>query len=171
MTAESLSRWSATRRSGYALAVAGEVVVAIALLAGAGILAESQATDHSRLHAAVALAVLAVAAVILGAVPRPSIASRAPVVGLALFAGAQLLESVGALGYGPDNDTRQNSIVVAHDIGVLATGITMLTLFVALAISAGAIVGGRSRLGIMTGVVLAIVAVGFFLVRLVVLGV
>lgn len=87
MTAEASAGWSAARRSPYALAVAGEIVVAIALLAGAGILAESQATDHSRLHLGIALAVLLFAGTVLRARPKASIASRAPIIGLVLFAG------------------------------------------------------------------------------------
>ena len=152
VTAEASGRWSATRRNGYALAVVGEVVVAIALLASAGILAES-GTDHSRAHTAVALAVLVVAAVIVAIVRRSSIASRAPVVGLALFAMAQLLESLGALGYGPDNDTRRSDLVVAHDIGLVATGITMLGLVVAVALSAGALIAGYFRPGIVPSLI------------------
>jgi hypothetical protein len=170
VTAETSARSVAAPRSRYALAVAGEIVIAVALLATAGILAESGATDHSRLHAGIALAVLVIAGTILRVRPDPSIASRAPVIGLALLAAAQLIESVGALGYGPDNDTRRNDIVVAHDIGLMATGVAMLALVVALAIAAGSLTAGRSRQGILVPslVVFGIIAVGFLLVRLVV---
>ncbi len=169
MTAETSARWSAPPRRRYALAVAGEVVIAVALLASAGALAESGATDHSRLHAAIALALLVIAGTILRVRPNPSIARQAPVIGLVLLAGAQLIESVGALGYGPDNDTRRNDIVVAHDIGVMATGVALLAMVVAGAIAAGSLTG-RSRQGILLPslVVIGIIAVGFLLVRVLV---
>ena len=169
VTAETSARWSATSRSPYALAVAGEVVIAVALLATAGILAESGATDHSRLHAAIALALLVIAGTILRVRPSPSIARRAPVIGLVLLAGAQLIESVGALGYGPDNDTRRSDIVVAHDIGLMATGVALLAMVVAVAIAAGSLTG-RSRQGIVVPSLVAfvVIAVGFLLVRVLV---
>ncbi|MDP9337086.1 MAG: hypothetical protein M3Q30_27750, partial [Actinomycetota bacterium] len=153
----------------YALAVAGEIVIAVALLATAGILAESGATDHSRLHAAIALALLITAGTILRVRPNPSIVRRAPVIGLVLLAAAQLIESVGALGYGPDNDTRRNDIAVAHDIGVMATGVAVLTVVVAVAIAAGFLTG-RSRRGILVPslVVFGIITAGFLLVRVLV---
>jgi len=171
MSAEASARWVASLRSRYRLAVAGEIVVAVALLASAGVLAESGATDHSRLHAAIALALLVIAGIILGR-PDPSIARRAPVVGLLLLAAAQLIESIGALGYGPDNDTRRNDIVLAHDFGVMATGVAMLAMVVAVAFAAGSLTS-RSRRGILVPSVVgfAIIAVGLLLVRVLVLGI
>jgi hypothetical protein len=152
--------------SRYAFAVAGAIVVAIALLASAGILAEAGATDHSRLHAAIALAVLLIGGTILLTRPNPSIASRAPVVGLVLIAAAQLIESVGALGYGPDNDTRRSDIALAHDIGTMATGVALLALVVSVAIAAGSLANNRYRRGILVPSLVAfgIIAVGLFLV-------
>jgi hypothetical protein len=169
VSAEPSAAWSAAPRSRYALAVAGEVVIAVVLLASAGVLAESGATDHSRLHAGIALALLVIAGIILRVRPDPSIARRAPVIGLVLLAAAQLIESVGALGYGPDNDTRRNDIVVAHDVGVMATGVAMLAMVVAVAIAAGSLTG-RSRRGILVPslVVFGIIAAGFLLVRVLV---
>ena len=170
MTAEASARWSAAPRSRYALAVAAEIVIAVALLASAGILAESGATGHSRLHAATALVLLIIAGTILRVRPNPSIARRAPVIGLALLAAAQLIESVGALGYGPDNETRRNDIVVAHDIGLMATGFALLAVVVAAAIAAGSLMARGSRKGTLAPsvVVVGIIAVGFLLVRIVV---
>ena len=170
MTAQTSAGWSAAPRSRYALAVTGEIVVAVALLASAGVLAESGATDHSRLHAGIALAVLVIAGAILRVRPNPSIARRAPVIGLVLFAGAQLLESVGALGYGPGNDTRRSDVVVAHDIGVMATGVAMLAMVVAVAIAAGSLTAHRSRQGLLLPslVGFGVLAVGFMLVRVLV---
>jgi hypothetical protein len=166
MTANTSAGRSSVRSSQYALVVGGGIVLAIALVVGAGILAEAQATDHARLHAGVALAALLVAGAILRVRPRPSIARRAPVIGLVLFAGAQLVESVGALGYGPDNDTRRNGLAVAHDIGGVATGVALLALVVAVAIAVGALIASRSSRGILVPilVVLGIIAVGLFIV-------
>jgi hypothetical protein len=171
MSAETSGGWVASPRSRYGLAVAGEIVVAVALLASAGILAESGATDHSRLHAAIALAILIVAGTILRVRPNPSIVRRAPVVGLVLLAAAQLIESVGALGYGPDNDTRRNDIALAHDFGVMATGVAMLAMVVAVGIAAASLTS-RSRRGILVPslVGFAIIAVGLLLVRVLVVG-
>jgi hypothetical protein len=172
MSAEISTRWVASPRSRYELAVACEIVVAVALLAGAGILAESGATDHSRLHAVIALTLLLVAGVILRVRSDPGIARRAPVIGLVLLAAAQLIESVGALGYGPDNDTRRNDLVLAHDFGVMATGVAMLAMVVTVAIAAGSLTS-RSRQGILVPslVGFAIIAVGLLLVRVLVLGI
>jgi hypothetical protein len=166
MTAGTSAGRPSVRSSRYALVVGGGIVLAIALVVGAGILAEAQASEHARLHAGVALAVLLVAAAVLRVRPRPSIASRAPVIGLVLFAAAQLVESVGALGYGPDNETRRNGLVVAHDIGSVATGIALLALVVAVAIATGAVVASRTSRGIVVPilVVLGIIAIGLFLV-------
>ena len=162
MTVDVSAGRSSARGSRYALVVAGEIVLAIALLAGATVFAEAQATEHARVHAAVGLAVLLLAGLILRARPKPSVASRAPVIGLMLFAGAQLMESLGALGYGPDNDTRRNGLAVAHDVGVLATGLALLALVVAIAIGVGALTSRRSGRGILVPsvVALAIVAAG-----------
>ena len=172
MSAETSARSVASPRSRYGLAVAGEVVIAVALLASAGILAESGATDHSRLHATIALALLLIAGIILRFRPDPGIARRAPVVGLLLLAAAQLIESIGALGYGPDNDTRRNDVVLAHDFGVMATGVAMLAMVVAVAIAAGSLTS-RTRRGILvpTLVGFAIIAVGLLLVRVLVIGI
>jgi hypothetical protein len=169
VSAQTSARWVASPRSRFELAVAGEIVIAVALIASAGILAESGATDHSRLHASIALALVIVAGTILRIRPNPSLVRRAPVVGLVLLAAAQLIESVGALGYGPDNDARRNDIVVAHDIGVMATGVAMLAMVIAVAIAAGALTG-RSRRGILVPslVVFGVIAVGFLLVRVLV---
>lgn len=165
MTADTSAGWSAARWSRSTLVVGGGIILAIALLAGAGILAESQATDHARLHAAVALAVLLLAGAILGVRPRPGTPSRAMIIGLVLFAGAQLLESVGALGYAADNDTRRNDLAIAHDVGLVATPIAMLALVVAVAIAVGALrtpLLGRGNL-VPGLVVLGIIAAGLFL--------
>jgi uncharacterized membrane protein YoaK (UPF0700 family) len=164
MTTDQRSLKNPDRR--YALAVVVGIVVATALFASAGILAESGATDHSRLHAVIALAALLIGGTILRTRPNPTVASRAPVIGLVLVAGAQLMESVGALGYGPDNDTRRNGIALAHDIGTMATGVALLALVAAIAIAAGSMATGRSRRGILVPslVALAIIAVGLFLV-------
>jgi hypothetical protein len=170
VTAEASARWSAAPRSRYALAVVAEIVIAVALLASAGMLAESGATGHSRLHAATALVLLIVAGTILRVRPNPSIARRAPVIGLALLAGTQLVESIGALGYGPDNDTRRNDIVLAHDIGVMATGFALLGMVVAVAIAAGSLTARRSlnRRLLPSLVVVGIIAAGVVLVRILV---
>jgi hypothetical protein len=93
VTAETSAPWVAAPRSGYALAVVGEIVIAVALLVSAGILAESGATDHSRLHAAIGLALLAIAGIILR-VPQCQSREAGPSRWPALLAAAQLIESV-----------------------------------------------------------------------------
>jgi hypothetical protein len=103
------------------------------------------AVGHAQYHAILALGVLLPAlALALRRGERPTIASTAPILGFAAFAAAQLVESVGGLGYGPDTDARANALVVFHDLGLAITPVGLVAALVGVSIGIGAVVARRS---------------------------
>lgn len=169
MTIEATSRPPRSRPSVDVIVVSAGMVLAVALLAGVGIVAPDNDTGHARFHASTALVALLVAAGILWVRPRPTLANRAPVVGLVALAVAMLVESVGALGFGPDGYARVNDLVVLHDLGLLLTPLAMMAMVLALAIGAGAVIwqrtpGRAAARGAAALAGLAVVALGLFLI-------
>ena len=95
------------------------LVWALVMLVVPAVLALPLAVGHVQYHAVFAIGALIPALVIaLRRGDRPTMASTAPIIGLAALAIAQLVESVGGLGYGPDNDGRVNGLVAFHDLGL-----------------------------------------------------
>src|SRR6185503_2348183 len=89
--------------------VATVVVAALVMLVVPAALGLPLAVEHAQFHALFALVLLVPAAVIAWRSRiAPTIASTAPVLGFALFGVAQIVESLGGLGFGPDNDARVN---------------------------------------------------------------
>lgn len=152
--------------------VGAGVALSVVLLAGADLLAEGGARGHARLHAGVALIALILAGAIQLARPIGGAARRAGIVAFVLVAIAQLLEGVGALGYAADNDTRRSDLALAHDAGVAATPLALLSLAVAAGIAVAARVrSGSRRASIAQGAVFVGVTVGGVLVVAVLTGV
>ena len=169
MPIEATTRPPRSRPSVDVMVVGAGIVLSMALLAGAGIVAPGTDTGHARFHGSTALMALLVAAGILWVRPSRTLANRAPVVGLVALAVAMLVESVGALGFGPDGYGRVNDLVVLHDLGLLLTPLAMIVMVVALAISAGAVIWRRaagSNAARATAVLvgLVVVAMGLFLI-------
>jgi hypothetical protein len=148
------------RRSAIARLVLAGMAIAVLQLAASGAFASSAATGHARFHALFALGVLVVAGAILVRWPAAGLASRAPALGLVVLAAAQLLESFGAYGFGADNETRQNDMVILHDVGLAATALGLVAAVSGIALGVG--VGSRrlrgSRRWVGTGA--AVVAFG-----------
>ena len=144
MTIDATSRPPRSRPSVDVIVVGVGAVLAVAMLAGAGIVAPGSDTGHARFHASTALVALLVAAGILWVRPKPTLANRAPVIGLLALVVAMLIESVGALGFGPDGYGRANQLVVMHDLGLLLTPLAMMLMAVALAASIGALIWRRA---------------------------
>jgi hypothetical protein len=88
----------------------------VLLAFAAVILAVPLAVGHAQFHAMFALGVLMPACVLAWRAARPNVASIAPTVGMLSLGIAQLVESVGGLGYGPDNNGRVNGLAAIIDV-------------------------------------------------------
>lgn len=130
----------------------GPVRITVALMAWALVmlvlpaaLALPLAVGHAQFHAIFALfVVLPALAIATRRGSEPTIASTAPIVGLASAAIAQLVESVGALGYGPDNDLRVNGLVALHDIGLAITPLGLIAALAGVTVGIGVLVRRRT---------------------------
>ncbi len=133
------SRSPARPLTGSVLTTSIAVLVAGAtiLLIAANMFADGGAADHLRVHAVMALVLLAVAGLIAWRWPSAGIPTVAPAVGLVLFGGAQLLEAVGAAGFAADNDTRRSSLAELHDVGLAVSPIGMVAAVVGVGIGVG----------------------------------
>jgi len=113
-------------------------VLALTQLLVAEVVAEGGATGHAWFHVLFfALPALAGAAGIMVLWPNAGLASRIPVIGLLALAAAQLIESVGAMGFDADNDARVRGIVVLHDLGLGLSAIGMIAAILGLAVGIG----------------------------------
>lgn len=138
--------------------VALGIVLALIQLPVAELVADGGATGHAWFHVLFfALPALAVAAGIMVLWPNAGLASRIPAVGLLALAAAQLIESVGAMGFDADNDARVRGIVVLHDLGLGLSAIGMLAAAIGLALGLGIagrrVRGGRRWLGLAAALV------------------
>jgi len=142
--------------------VAGAIIAAIGLLA-AGMLVGAGGGDHAKFHVFLALLALVPAGILVARSGRPTVASRAPAIGFWLLAGAQLVEGLGALGYGADGYSRKNDLVVLHDLGLTLAPIGFVGAAIGMAIGIGSLVGRRSgRPRLAAGVTALVAVVGVF---------
>lgn len=150
------------RLSKFSLAILVLASWALAMLVVPAALALPLSVEHAQYHAILALATLLPALLI--AVRRgaqPTVVSTAPIVGLAILAVTQLVESVGGLGYGPDNDTRVNGLAAFHDIGVGITPIGLVAALVGVVVGVGVLAGRRSgRPGLAAGLSALVLVIG-----------
>jgi hypothetical protein len=149
------------RRGGspIAWAISGLALIALSLFIAAGWLGDAGAADHARFHALSAVVSALVAAAIAGRWPRAGLAALAPAAGLAAYAVAQLVESVGALGYDTVRDTR-GDLAVAHDVGIGLTALAMLAVVGGVALGL-AVASARQRgAARMIGGVASLLALG-----------
>ena len=134
------------RLAKLALLVLALVAWALVMLLVPAALALPLAVGHAQYHAIFAIVALLPALVIaLRRGAQSTVASAAPIVGLATLALTQLVESVGGLGYGPDNDGRVNGLVAFHDIGLAITPIGLVAALVGIVVGVGVLIGRRSR--------------------------
>ena len=157
----------AVSRGPIAGVIGVEIAAAIVLTIISGVVAAGGATDHARLHAISALVVLLIAGAILFRWPAAGLASRAPAVGLGLFAVGQLLEGAGALGFAADNDTRRNDLAVLHDLGLAATAFGLVAVAIGLAVGIGVGLGRRPgpRRWVGVAVALGFLGAGLLMVK------
>jgi hypothetical protein len=131
--------------SGLVRITAALMAWALFMLVLPAALALPLAVGHAQVHAIFALVVLLPALALASRRgSRPTIASKAPIVGLATVAVAQLVESVGALGYGPDNDLRANGLVALHDIGLAITPLGLIAALAGITVGIGVLVRRRT---------------------------
>ncbi len=157
------------RRSKLFILVAALIASALVMLVVPAVLALPLAVGHAQFHAILALVVLAPTLVLaLRRGDRPTIASTAPIVGLAALAAAQLVESVGGLGYGPDNEWRANGLVAFHDLGLAIVPVGMVAALIGITAGFAVIVGRRSRRPALAAALAVVVlaAGGFGVVKL-----
>ena len=141
--------------------VATLVAWAVVMLVVPALLGLPLAVGHAQFHALFALVVLVPAAVIvLRGGDRPTLASTIPVAGLATLALAQLVESVGGLGYGPDNDGRVNGLAAFHDLGLALMPLGLGAALLGVTAGVGVLVGRRSGRPALGAALAAFVLVG-----------
>jgi hypothetical protein len=147
-------------------AFGGLIVVPAVLFIVAGLFGDPGAADHARMHAMMAAVSALVAFGIAARWPAAGLAAVAPATGFAAYALAQVIESVGALGYDTIRDTRSD-LAVAHAIGMGATLIGMLAIVVGvtvgLALASARLRGPARLLGGASS--LAVLIAGFLFVK------
>ena len=146
------------------------VVAALAMLVVPAALRLPVAVGHAQFHALFALALLAPAAAIAWRSRiRPTIASTAPILGFVLFGVAQIVEALGGLGFGPDNDSRVNELAAVHDLGLQLTPIGLVGAVLGATIGLGVLIGratGRRVAGFAAALVVLLVG-GFTIAKLI----
>ena len=143
------------------------ILACLAQIVLAQFLTSIVAGGHAAMHALMALVALLPALGIAWRWPAGGLATRAPVLGLVALATAQFVESIGAFGYGPDNDGRVNGIVVLHDLGSGLTALGLVAAVVGIAVGIGAVASrrqGRLRLA-MLGAAAAVGVMGTVFIK------
>jgi hypothetical protein len=102
------------------------------------------AAGHAYFHAIFAL-VGAIPAAILAAKAGGAAWARIAIVGLELLAITQLVEAVGAWGFGPDNDTVVSEVKALHDLGVVLSPVGLIGAVAGVAIGVAAWLRARGR--------------------------
>jgi hypothetical protein len=143
--------------------VRGAIVLAalgvVGLLGASVVVPAGQASGHAQFHALFALVALGIAGVLVTPPRGTTLASLAPSMGLLVLALAQVVEGVGAFGYGPDGNSRANGLVALHDLGFLLMPVGLMAVAVGVAVGIGAIVArrsGRPKLAVTAGAVVTL---------------
>ena len=143
------------------------LVLGLAQLVLAGLFAEGEAAGHARYHALFAVPLLVAGGALVARWPDAGLGSRAPALGLATFAAAQLIESLGAFGYDALNDRRINGFAEVHDVGMGASALglvlALLGVGVGLVVAANRLRGSARTVGLVVSV--GTLVGGFFLVK------
>ena len=114
------------------------------------LMADRVASGHAYFHVLFGL-IGAVPAGILAARPEPARWRSIAIVGLELLAITQLVEAIGAWGFGPDNDSVVSGFKAMHDLGLAISPLGLLGAVggVALAIGVALRAQGRSLLAVL----------------------
>jgi len=161
MEAAAVSTERSAGRTGLRWLVATGLAGAIGLLTASVLVGAGGAAGHAQFHAILALTALIPAGVLMARADRPTLASRGPAIGLWFLAATQLVEGVGALGYGADGYSRANGLVALHDLGLGLAPIGLVGAAVGVAAGIGSLVGRRShrpRVAVGVTVLAALVA-------------
>ena len=134
---------------------------AVALASSA--MAASVAAGHAWFHVMFGL-IGAVPAAILASNPAPARWRSIAIVGLELLTITQLVEAVGAWGFGPDNDTVVSPIKALHDIGVVISPIGLIGAVLGVALGVAVALRARGQSMIAIGAAGAIAVVGLVVV-------
>lgn len=134
--------------------IVGGVLAAIGWFLVAGTLADAEAADHARLHAAMVAVLLLVAGAIRARWPSAGLASWAPTVGLLLFATGQAFEAIGAIGY---DATGRQMLAELHDVGLMVTPLGLVATVIGITISLALWPGRRAGAARWVGIAAAIV--------------
>lgn len=135
--------------SGRIARLASGGLVFAGLSVGASMVFEASAAGgHARFHAIIASICLGVALALVLRFPATGLKATAPAVGFSAFGLAQLTESLGAFGYGPDNDSRVNGLVFFHDLGLGLSALGLVSVALGVSVGVGLAfwrVGGAGR--------------------------
>jgi hypothetical protein len=134
----------ALRRTLVGRLVGAGLLATVGLVVAALVLSQHVASGHAIFHATFAVAVLAVGGVIVASRPEAGAASLAAAAGCLLMGTSQLVEGIGALGYGVDGYTRQNGLAGLHDLGLAITPIGLVAMVLGFGLAV-AILAGRWR--------------------------
>jgi len=104
------------------------LLATLGLVVVAEVMAQVASSGHALFHALFAIGVLGLGGAIIARWPAAGAASLAPAVGCLLMGISQLVEGIGALGYGVDGYIRQNGLVTLHDLGLAITPIGLVAM-------------------------------------------
>ncbi|MEO6206748.1 MAG: hypothetical protein ABIP77_02185 [Candidatus Limnocylindrales bacterium] len=130
------------------------------------------ATGHVQLHAIIALIFVMIAGAIAWRNPQARRPTQALIIGLLIFAAAQLVESVGGFGYDAANEKRVNGFASVHDVGVGVAPIGLIALaFGLIAALAGKLARrasgrGQTVLVAVLAICFALAVVGFLAIMI-----
>lgn len=133
------------RKSRGALFLVAVIVGSIVQVIVGGLVVEFVAGGHAQFHAAAAVVLAGIGLAIRLRWSASGAASSLPALGFGVLATAWLVESLGAYGYGPDNDTRVSSFVLLHELGLILSALGMIATVAG--VTAGIVVAGRRRAG------------------------
>jgi hypothetical protein len=127
------------------------LLATVGLVVAAQLLAQVAASGHTLFHASFAIVVLALGGVIIARWPAAGAASLAPAVGCLLMGLLQLVEGIGALGYGVDGYSRQSGLAGLHDLGLAITPIGLVGIVLGLGVTVVRLAGRWRGPGLGSG--------------------
>ncbi len=148
------------------------LLAAAGLVIAAQLLSQVAASGHALFHASFAIGVLVLGGAIIARWPTAGLTSLAPAVGCLLMGTSQLVEGIGALGYGVDGYSRQNGLAGLHDLGLAITPVGLVAMVLGFGVAVAALAsrwqGPGRRLAmpaaivlVLGGLVLVVKMIGF----------
>lgn len=103
--------------------IIGLMLASIVVVVTGATVGEGSGGGHASLHALTSGVLFGLGLVILVRRPRPTLASRAPVVGIVALGSGTLVEGIGAFGFVGDART---DLAFVHDLGLGLSGLGMV---------------------------------------------